>query len=211
MPNHQLPRERGALQQIPKRPCGKLHTSHSLPSKCIHHMDVKLTSPTKSPVKRSSASPTKSSPSKAAYPDPNLRLHTNSLCAKDVKLDLTNGTLTLRSNSVIHPKARVTTSTEGTVLGRCSIISEKCVIDETLRIGDYVLIDAGCTISAKEIGDDCVIESAAVLGERSVIGNNCRICAGEVIGPDEVIPDGTVVYGGGWRRKDRSDQVQPVR
>lgn len=97
------------------------------------------------------------------------------------------------------------------MLGRCSIISEKCVIDETRRIGDYVLIEAGCTISAKEIGDDCVIESVAVLGERSVIGNNCRICAGEVIGPDEVIPDGTVVYGGGWRRKDRSDQVQLVR
>ena len=173
-------------------------------------LDVKLSSPTKSPVKRSSASPTKASPSKASLLDPNLRLHTNSICAKDVKLVLTQGPLTLRSNSVIHPKAQITTCAEGMILGRCSIISEKCIIEETLRIGDYTLIEAGCTISAKEVGDDTVIESAVILGERSVIGNNCRICAGEVIGPDEVIPDGTVVFGGGRRRKDGSDQACPL-
>jgi UDP-3-O-[3-hydroxymyristoyl] glucosamine N-acyltransferase len=95
------------------------------------------------------------------------------------------------------------------VLGRCSIISERSVVTETIRIGDYVLIEAGCQIAAKEIGDDTVIESAAVLGERSAIGNNCRICAGEIIGEDEVIPDATVVFGNGRRRKDTTDQVLP--
>jgi dynactin-6 len=173
-------------------------------------MELKPPSPTKSPVKRSSASPTKSgSPSKSAVPDPNLRLHTNSLCAKDTKIGLTQGTLTLRSNSIIHPKVQITTTREGLVLGRCSIISERSVVTETVRIGDYVLIEAGGRIAAKEIGDDTVIESAAVLGERSVIGNNCRICAGEIIGEDEVIPDGTVVFGNGKRRKDTTDQVLP--
>lgn len=172
-------------------------------------MDLRPPSPTKlSPLKRSSGSPTKSSsPSKSSAPDPNLRLHTNSICAKDTKLILSNGTLTLRSNSVIHPKVQVTSSTEGTVLGRCSVVNEKCVIEETVRIGDYVLIDAGCTITAKEIGDDCIIESAVTLGEGSIIGNNCRICAGESIAAGEVVPDGTVVFGGGRRRKVRVDQV----
>lgn len=175
-------------------------------------MDVKLLSPTKSPVKRSSASPAKpsSSPSKASLPDPNLRLHTNSVCAKDTKLVLTHGPLTLRSNSVIQPKAQITTSSEGTVLGRCSIISENCNINGTLRIGDYVLIEAGCNITAREIGDDVVIESGAVLGERSIIGSNCRICAGETIGTDEVVPDGTVVFGNGQQRLDKTDQVSRI-
>ena len=174
-------------------------------------MDVKFPSPTKSPVKRSSASPTKSSPSKVSLPDPKLRLHTNSICAKDTKLVLSQGgPLTLRSNSVIHPKVQVTTSAEGTVLGRCSIIGENCVIEEnTLKIGDYVLIEAGCKIAAREIGDDCVIESAAVLGEGSVIGNNCRICAGEIIASNEIITPGTVVFGNGRRRADKSEQVFP--
>ena len=173
-------------------------------------MDLKPPSPTKSPVKRSSASPTKSgSPSKSAFPDPNLRLHTNSLCAKDTKLGLTQGTLTLRSNSVIHPKVHITLASEGLVLGRCSIISERTVVTETSRIGDYVLIEAGCHIAAKEIGDDTIIESAVVLGKRSVIGSSCRICAGETIGKDEVVPDGTVVFANGRRRRDATDQVYP--
>lgn len=172
-------------------------------------MDLKLPSPTKSPVKRSSASPTKSvSPSKASLPDPNLRLHNNSICAKDTKLALTRGTLTLRSNSIIHPKVQVTTGTDGLVLGRCSIISEKCVIEETVRIGDYVLVEAGCSIAAREIGDDCVIESAVVLQKGCVVGNNCRVCAGETVRADEVIPDNTVIFGNGRRRKENGDQVQ---
>ena len=175
-------------------------------------MDVPSLSPQKSPVKRSSASPskspTKSSPSKVALPDPNLRLHTNSICAKDAKLSLSQGPLTLRSNSVIHPKVHVTTPREGMVLGRCSIVGENCVIDGTTRIGDYVLIEAGCRISAEEIGDDCVIEDAVVLGEGAVVGANCRICAGEVIEAGQVVPPGTIVFSNGRRRKDKTEQVQ---
>jgi UDP-3-O-[3-hydroxymyristoyl] glucosamine N-acyltransferase len=83
------------------------------------------------------------------------------------------------------------------------------VVTETSRIGDYVLIEAGCQIAAKEIGDDTIIESAVVLGQGSVIGNRCRICAGETIGEDEVIPDGTVVFANGRRRRDGTDQVYP--
>jgi dynactin-6 len=175
-------------------------------------MDVRLASPTKSPVKRSSAaSPTKSSPSKSATPDPNLRLHTNSVCAKDTKLALSQGTLTLRSNSVVHPKTQIVVGIEGTVLGRCSIISERCIVEETLRIGDYVLIEAGCRVAAREIGDDTVIESSVVLGERSVVGSGCKICAGEVIASDEIVPDGTVVFGNGRRRMDKTDKVCPLK
>src|SRR5271170_7919692 len=175
-----------------------LSTGHSF---LVRVMDLKLLSPTKSPVKRSSASPSKSSsptksssPSKSSLPDPNLRLHNNSVCAKDTKLVLTHGTLTLRSNSVIHPKTQVTTRAEGLVLGRCSIISEKCVVEETVRIGDYVLVEAGCSIAAREIGDDCVIESAVVLQKGCIIGNNCRVCAWETVSEDEVILDNTVIF-----------------
>jgi dynactin 6 len=172
-------------------------------------MDAKL-SPTKSPVKKSSSSPSKSSPSKSAPADPNLRLHVNSICAKDTKLALT-GLLTLRSNSVIHPKVQISTSAEGTELGRFSIISEKCIVRETTRIGDFVLIEAGCEVFAKEIGDGTTLESGVVLGDRCVIGKNCRIGAGETVGADEIIPDGMVIFGNGRRRIDKSDQVAPPR
>jgi dynactin 6 len=101
----------------------------------------------------------------------------------------------------------VTTSLEGTVLGRCSIVGEKTVIEGTERIGDYTLIEAGCEISAREIGDDCVIESGVIIREGAVIGNNCRLCAGEVIGPGERIPDSTVVFGDGRQRVDKTDSV----
>jgi len=108
---------------------------------------------------------------------------------------------------VIHPKTQITTGKEGLVLGRCSIISEKCIIEETTRIGDYVLVEAGCSIAAREIGDDCVIESAVVLQKGCIIGSNCRVCAGEIVRSDEVIPDNTVIFGNGRRRKEKSDQV----
>lgn len=74
-----------------------------------------------------------------------------------------------------------------------------------------MIIEAGCTISAQEIGDDCVIESAVVLDEGSVIGNGCRICAGERIGPGQVVPDGTVVFGNGQMRIDKTDQVNSLK
>jgi dynactin-6 len=54
-----------------------------------------------------------------------------------------------------------------------------------------------------------VVESAVVLEAGSVVGNGCKICAGEVIASDEVVPDGTVVYGNGRRRADKTDQVWP--
>ena len=94
------------------------------------------------------------------------------------------------------------------VLGRCSIVGENCVIDGTTRIGDYVLIEAGCRISAGEIGDDCVIENAVVLGEGAVVGANCRICAGEVIEAGQVVPPGTIVFSNGRQRKDKTEQVK---
>ena len=108
---------------------------------------------------------------------------------------------------MVHPKVQITTSSDGTALGRCSIVSERCVIEETLRIGDYVLIEAGCRIAAKEIGDDCVIESAVILEEGSVIGNGCRICAGERISRNQAVTDGTVIFGNGQRRPDKTDLV----
>ena len=58
---------------------------------------------------------------------------------------LTDGVFTQRSNSVVHPKVQITPSAEGTTLGRCSIVAERCVIDGTLRIGDYD--DPGAAIS----------------------------------------------------------------
>ena len=93
------------------------------------------------------------------------------------------------------------------MLGRCSIVGERTAIDQTLRIGDYTLIEAGCQIAAKEIGDDCVIESGVILGEGSMIGNNCRICAGEVIKPGQSIVEGTVVFGDGRRRINKTNPV----
>ena len=103
---------------------------------------------------------------------------------------------------------QIITSAEGTELGRFSIISEKCVIHDTSRIGDFVLIEAGCEVSAKEIGDGSIIETGVVLGEGSVIGKNCRIGAGETVAPDEVVPDATVIFGNGRRRRDHTDQVR---
>jgi dynactin 6 len=85
------------------------------------------------------------------------------------------------------------------------------VIEGTARIGDYVLIEAGCQISAVEIGDDCVIENAVVLGEGCVVGAGCRICAGEIIEAGQVVPAGTIVFSNGRRRTDNTEQVPRTR
>jgi len=62
----------------------------------------------------------------------------------------------------------------------------------TLRIGSNNVFEVGAYIEG-DIGSNNTIESKAQILAGSVVGDGCTIAAGVTIGPDEHIPDNTVV------------------
>jgi len=61
-----------------------------------------------------------------------------------------------------------------------------------MKIGSNNIFEVDCRIEG-DIGSNNVIESKAQILVGSVIGDGCTIAAGVIIGPNEVIPDNTVI------------------
>lgn len=101
----------------------------------------------------------------------------------------------------------------------CSAIDSTCVISETAKLGEGLIVTPYCSIASSAVvgknvavntkaiighdivvGDHCVISSmvniggACVVGENSYIGMGASIKEGAVIGKDVIIGMGSVVY-----------------
>lgn len=80
------------------------------------------------------------------------------------------------------------------IIGRHCIINTKASIDHECRIGDFVHIAPGCTLSGDvTVGDSSWIGVGSCVKQGISIGKNCLIGAGSVVVKD--IPDDTVAYG----------------
>lgn len=100
-----------------------------------------------------------------------------------------------------------------------------------VSLGEYVVVEIGSVIESgdTEIGEGCTIQAGSRIGSGAKIGKvgpheyfyrlakgqdtyqgkqYCTITHRSVIAPGEVIPDHTVVYSNGKRRKDKRDIVE---
>jgi len=125
--------------------------------------------------------------------------------------------ITIRDNTIVHPRTRLISTHGPITIGSTCIISERSVIglqSQTLNtqpnwegtdIGNGVIIEVGATVEARRIGEGCVIEINAKVGKGAVLGKHCKIGSMCSVADNEVLPDYTVIYGHGFRRQDKSD------
>jgi dynactin-6 len=86
--------------------------------------------------------------------------------------------ISLGSNTVVHPRAKLNSTYGPITVGNNCIISERSMIGlqgrgadgEGVMIENGVVIEVGVTVEAKVVGEGSIIEVNAKIGRRSAIG-----------------------------------------
>ncbi|KAH0601796.1 hypothetical protein MHUMG1_00675 [Metarhizium humberi] len=123
--------------------------------------------------------------------------------------------ITMQSETVVHPRSRFESNLGSILIGRRCIIHERAYIGARpadldtakpggVALGDYVVVEVGTVIEAgdTEIGEGTTLQVGCKIGSGAKIGRHCTISQKSVIPPGEHLPDHTVVYSDGLRRLD---------
>ncbi|KAF2071209.1 hypothetical protein CYY_007477 [Polysphondylium violaceum] len=113
----------------------------------------------------------------------------------------------LHGKTIIKPGVIVRGDLANVNIGRLSTVSENTVIRPSykkfkgavsyfpLNIGDHVLIEEGCVISAASIGSYVYIGKNCVISKRCILKDCCYIPDNTVLPPDTVVPSFTTFSG----------------
>ncbi|KAM4063151.1 bacterial transferase hexapeptide (six repeats) domain-containing protein [Hirsutella rhossiliensis] len=124
--------------------------------------------------------------------------------------------ITMQSETVVHPRAKFESHLGSILIGRRCIIHERAHIGARpgdiaaakpggVVFGDYVVVEVGSRVEAgdTEIGEGTTVQVGSRIGSGAKIGKHCTISHMSTIPPGEVVPDFTTVYSNGLRRTDR--------
>ncbi|PNY28805.1 Uncharacterized protein TCAP_01281 [Tolypocladium capitatum] len=124
--------------------------------------------------------------------------------------------ITMQSETVVHPRSKFESSMGSILIGRRCVIHERTHIGARPKdpkntrpggvvLGDYVVVEAVSVIEAgnTEIGEGTIVQVGSSIGCGAKIGKNCTISHMSVIAPGDVLPDFTTVYSNGLRRIDK--------
>ncbi|KAF2675029.1 trimeric LpxA-like protein [Microthyrium microscopicum] len=128
--------------------------------------------------------------------------------------------ITIAAHAVLHPHARIVSAEGPVTIGEGCIVFEKATIGPlapststesatitappSTILGKNVTISTGVTIEGCAIGDGCVIEPYARIGQGAKVGRYCKVVAYGEVPKGAKVDDYTVVYGKGKRRVDRT-------
>lgn len=93
--------------------------------------------------------------------------------------------ITIKSDAIIHPRAKLISSYAPVTLGKSCILGERTVIGlqsssddqpEGVVIEDCVVIEVGAIVEAKRVGEGSIIEVNSRVGKGAVIGKVRNIC-----------------------------------
>ncbi|KKY35169.1 putative transferase hexapeptide domain-containing protein [Diaporthe ampelina] len=136
-------------------------------------------------------------------------------------------TIQLRTESLVHPRAKIES------LAGAIDIGKRCVVHERTHVGalpaggggaggggaggggaaitimDYCTVEVGSTIEAggTVIGEGTIVGVGSRVGSGAVVGKYCTISPRTTIAPGEIVPDYTVVFSNGLHRRDKRDVV----
>ena len=114
-----------------------------------------------------------------AVPKPPTSLSSTLVIADNASLTGTH-LITLGSNTIIHPRTKLSSTFAPVKIGSSCIISERSLIGlqseaaadqrEGVVIDNGVVVEVGAVVEAKRIGEGCVIEVNAKIGKSAVVG-----------------------------------------
>jgi dynactin 6 len=95
--------------------------------------------------------------------------------------------ITIKSDTIIHPRAKLISIYAPVTVGNACILSERCTVGlqslsddqpEGVIIDDYVVVEVGAIVEAKRVGEGSIIEINARVGKGAVIGKvrDIRTC-----------------------------------
>ncbi|KAG9256825.1 trimeric LpxA-like protein [Emericellopsis atlantica] len=150
-----------------------------------------------------------------AGPKPPVNFSSTVTIPKDAVLQGTHS-ITIQSETLIHPRARLDSNLGSILVGRRSIVQERAQIGVEpqnidaavpggVSLGDYVVVEVNAVIEAggTEIGDGSVVQVGSRIGSGAKIGKDCTIAARATVAPGTVLPDQTVVLSNGQQRADK--------
>lgn len=114
-----------------------------------------------------------------AAPKPPTFLASSLIIADQASLTGTH-LITLGSNTVVHPRAKLNSTYASITIGNNCILSERSIIglqseasgkeNEGVLIENGVVVEVGATVEAMSIGEGCLIEINARIGKGAVLG-----------------------------------------
>ncbi|KAK7726883.1 hypothetical protein SLS53_001627 [Cytospora paraplurivora] len=131
----------------------------------------------------------------------------------------------IRSESVVHPRAKIESLSGSIDIGKRCIVHERTHIGaagehvkrhietaNAVTILDYCTIEVAATVEAggTVIGEGTVVGVGSRIGSGAVIGRYCTISPLTVIPTGETIPDYTIIFANGTQRRDKRD-VMDIR
>ena len=117
-----------------------------------------------------------------AAPKPPTSLAPSLVIAEQASLTGTH-LITLGSNSVVHPRSKLSSAYAPITIGSNCIISERSQIGlqsepedgqaNGVIIENGVMIEVGAVVEASKVGQGCVIEVNSKIGKGAVLGKVC--------------------------------------
>ncbi|CUS11841.1 unnamed protein product [Tuber aestivum] len=118
------------------------------------------------------------------------------------------------ANTVIHPRAKLTSAQGPITIGEHCIICERTQIcppgAEGLVIEDGVVVEVNAVVEGS-VGAGSVVEVGVRIGKGGSVGLNCKLGPLTKVLEGEVIEDNTVIFGSGQRRVDASGTADARR
>lgn len=132
------------------------------------------------------------------------------VCSEQTKL---SGDITIGHKTVVHPTASIIAENGPIVIGECNLIEEYTKIinrdSEPMVIGSFNVFEVGAHSESLKIGDNNVLESKCHLGKNTLLTSGCVIGAMCKLTTDETLPENTVIYGNGCRRRLQHEKPAP--
>jgi dynactin-6 len=114
-----------------------------------------------------------------AAPKPPVSFTPTMIIADNASLTGTHR-ITIGANTVVHPRAKLTSAHAPITIGDNCIISERSSTGFQSRAAEYevegavlgngVVVEPGAVVEAKEVGEGCVIEANAKIGKGAILG-----------------------------------------
>ncbi|KAJ4414503.1 hypothetical protein N0V82_007900 [Gnomoniopsis sp. IMI 355080] len=168
-------------------------------------------------------------PLKDSGPKAPVRFSSSLIIAESAILTGTH-IITLRTESLVHPRAKIESAAGPVDVGKRCIVQERTHVGAVpagaalstgeagaenttgVTLHDYVTIQACAVVEAggTVVGEGSVIGVGAKVGRGAVIGEYCTISPRTIIPPGTKIPNYTVVFSQDNQRRDRRD-VKDIR